>query len=525
MSHPEVGASTDPSPAWLSLRHGILNLLSLLALLIVGLSLSSSWFQPPPRTQLDLFQTNLSLQASRTLDDPRYQDLARALLGQDVFKLANNRYQQTAENYAERLKRLKRLTQLAPTAVTDAPDPEPTEPPPVDPVLLASMQDLQTELDALWIRSGLLYAYQEDLEAAEQQWQQVLDPERPMELESSQKAMARILQGLWATPRRILPEAEVQIRNHLDGWFEAVALQQLYRLQQRSDSLNALNQQQEKLALSALFRLAIVGGIPVLGALLGLLLLVGWVGWSLWHKQPLLGPAWEVPWPGSGVQAVLTGWFLGFIALNALVPQLYVIILGLQTRQLSPWHQAVALFLTYNSGALLGAGLLYRLLHRYPTSLLRVRLFGTWLLWGLCGYLVALPLVVLAAALSQLLLPQAGGGNPILPLLLDSRGWGARLVFFAVVSLCAPIFEEVLFRGFWLPALSRYLPMWGAVLVSAFTFALAHLNLSDLLPLTMLGIVLGVIYSHSRNLLAPILLHSLWNTGSLITLLVLGGSR
>ncbi|MEN9226808.1 MAG: type II CAAX endopeptidase family protein [Thermostichus sp. HHBFW_bins_43] len=527
MSHPEATASADPSPAWLSLRRGILNLLSLLALLIVGLSLSSSWFQTPPQTQLDLFQTNLALQASRTLDDPRYQDLARALLGQDVFKLANNRYQQTADNYAERLKRLKRLAQLAPAVEPESADSEPVEPPQVDPVLLASIQDLQTELDALWLRSGLLYAYQENVEQAEREWQRVLDPERPVELESTQKGVARVLQGLWATPRRILPEAEVQIRNHLDGWFEAVALQRLYRLQQRSDNLNALNQQQERLALAALFRLAVVGGIPVLGALLGLLLLLGWVGWTLWHKQPLLGPAWTVPWPGVGVQAVLTGWFLGFIALNTLVPQLYMIILGLQARQLSPWHQAVALFLTYNSGALLGAGLLYRLLHRYPASprVLQVRLFGPWLLWGLCGYLVALPLVVLAAALSQLLLPQAGGGNPILPLLLDSQGWGARLVFFAVVSLCAPVFEECLFRGFWLPALSRYVPMWAAVVLSAFTFALAHLNLSDLLPLTMLGIVLGVIYSHCRNLLAPILLHSLWNTGSLITLLVLGGAR
>jgi membrane protease YdiL (CAAX protease family) len=67
--------------------------------------------------------------------------------------------------------------------------------------------------------------------------------------------------------------------------------------------------------------------------------------------------------------------------------------------------------------------------------------------------------------------------------------------------------------------------MGAAIGLSAFTFALAHLNLSDLLPLTMLGVVLGVVYSHSRNLLAPILLHSLWNTGSLVTLLVLGGAR
>ena len=528
MSPSEATSSADTSSAWLSVRRGILNLLSLLALVIVGLSLSSSWFQPPPQTQLDLLQTNLALQAARTLDDPRYQDLAQALLGRNVFELANNRYRQVADNYAERLQRLKRVARLEtagePELARMSDGAGPAQAPAVDPVLLASVQDLQAELDSLRLRLGLLYAYQENLEAAQQQWQQVVDPERPLELESGQKGVAQVLQGLWGTPRRILPEAEVQIRNHLDGWFEAVALQQLYRLQQRSDSLNALNQQQEKLALAALFRLAVVGGIPVLGALLGLILLLGWLGWSFWRQRPLVGPPWEVPWPGIGAQAVLTGWFLGFILLNTLVPRLYTVVLGLGAQQLSPWHQAVALFLTYNAGALLGAALLYRLLRLYPgwQKVLQVRLWGPWPLWGLCGYWAALPLVVLAAALSQLLLPQAGGGNPILPLLLESHGWGARLLFLAVVSVCAPIFEEVLFRGFWLPTLSRYLPMGAALLLSAFTFALAHLNLSDLLPLTMLGVVLGVVYSHSRNLLAPILLHSLWNTGSLVTLLVLG---
>ncbi len=179
MSHSETTASADPSSARLSVRRGILNLLSLLAIVIVGLSLSSSWFQPPPQTQLDLLQTDLALQASRTLDDPRYQDLARALLGQDVFKVAQNRYQQTADNYTERLKRLKRLARLTPAGESEAASPELAQSPEVDPALLASMQDLQTELDALWLRLGLLYAYQEDLEAARQQWQQIIDLERP----------------------------------------------------------------------------------------------------------------------------------------------------------------------------------------------------------------------------------------------------------------------------------------------------------------------------------------------------------
>ncbi|MFQ3628324.1 MAG: CPBP family intramembrane glutamic endopeptidase, partial [Cyanobacteriota bacterium] len=57
-------------------------------------------------------------------------------------------------------------------------------------------------------------------------------------------------------------------------------------------------------------------------------------------------------------------------------------------------------------------------------------------------------------------------------------------------------------------------------------FAVAHLSLSEVIPLTTLGIVLGVVYTRSRNLLAPILLHSLWNAITMIGLFVLGsGAR
>jgi uncharacterized protein len=37
-----------------------------------------------------------------------------------------------------------------------------------------------------------------------------------------------------------------------------------------------------------------------------------------------------------------------------------------------------------------------------------------------------------------------------------------------------------------------------------------------------LGIILGVVYTRSRNLLSSILLHSLWNSGTLLSLFVLG---
>jgi uncharacterized protein len=150
MSPSEATAFVDPFFGWLSVRRGLLNLLSLLAFVIAGLALASSWFQPPLQTKLDLLQIDLALQAARTLDDPRYQDLARALLDQEVFKVASSRYQQVADNYAERLQRLKRVAGLETRGEGST----------GDPALLTSVQELQAELDGLRLRLGLLYAYQ-----------------------------------------------------------------------------------------------------------------------------------------------------------------------------------------------------------------------------------------------------------------------------------------------------------------------------------------------------------------------------
>ena len=126
--------------------------------------------------------------------------------------------------------------------------------------------------------------------------------------------------------------------------------------------------------------------------------------------------------------------------------------------------------------------------------------------------------------INQQLWQGQGGSNPLLQIVLESQDNLALLIFFSTAAVAAPLFEEFLFRGFLLPSLTRYLPLWGSILFSSFLFAAAHLSLSEILPLTALGIVLGVVYSRSRNLLAPMLLHSLWNSGTLMSLFILGSS-
>ena len=112
-----------------------------------------------------------------------------------------------------------------------------------------------------------------------------------------------------------------------------------------------------------------------------------------------------------------------------------------------------------------------------------------------------------------------------LTVVLEENDPVALGIFLFTAAVAAPVFEELLFRGFLLPSLTRYFPVWGAIALSALVFAIAHLSLSEVLPLAVLGSVLGVVYVRSRNLMAPMLLHSLWNSITMIGLFILGSGN
>jgi len=109
------------------------------------------------------------------------------------------------------------------------------------------------------------------------------------------------------------------------------------------------------------------------------------------------------------------------------------------------------------------------------------------------------------------LLPEMPSINVAMAELIGLKDPVAFFFYTLPQVLCTPFWEEVLFRGFLLPSLSRYLPMWAAVAVSSVTFALAHFRLENFLPLTLLGAVMGYVFVSTRNLLASMVLHSLWN--------------
>jgi membrane protease YdiL (CAAX protease family) len=57
-----------------------------------------------------------------------------------------------------------------------------------------------------------------------------------------------------------------------------------------------------------------------------------------------------------------------------------------------------------------------------------------------------------------------------------------------------------------------------SILSSSLIFALAHFSMERLIPLTFLGVLMCVVYLRSKNILAPIILHSLWNAFAFVEL-------
>ncbi|GFZ01472.1 CAAX amino terminal protease family protein [Actinidia rufa] len=199
-----------------------------------------------------------------------------------------------------------------------------------------------------------------------------------------------------------------------------------------------------------------------------------------------IGKPWTVPWTADTILQVTLLWIATFC------------------------------LLTDATEGLAGIVILYRCLSRFrplSSDWFRFSLKGNWLFDVVLGCLM-FPLVNRLAQFNLDLLPLL----PSTPVTLSNveqsivaRDPVAMALYTLVVSVCAPVWEEIVFRGFLLPSLTKYMPVWCSILVSSVAFALAHFNIQRMLPLIFLGVVMGVIFARSRNFLPSMLLHSLWN--------------
>ena len=502
----------------MTLKRLMLTGLTLLAILLSGLSLFASWQKPQFQSLLELYQTNIVLQAQawkpEYTNDESFQTLQATIVGNKPLKSAAKEYQEAYESVQTNLDKaentLNKLLSQDITNVTSHQE-QKTE-------LENSIAKLRKLRDELNLRLGILEAHQGGTAKALKNWSQI---EAGSKTEFT--VTAKVLAGLWSNPPRLLPNAQSIIQKNLEGWFGYTALTKLYELQQRPESLIDIQAKQQAAATDAVLKLALIATIPTLTALIGLILLIFLIIQLLLKgRESILATnaqkSWLTPWSGETIVQVFV---LGFFLMGQLfIPQV-LSFLPISRSSDNVRVQAFSVLISYVLVALGAFSVLYFSIKRYfplPEDWFGFRLFSNWFLWGLGGYCTALPIVVIVSLINQQLWKGQGGSNPLLQLALESRDNVALAIFFFTAAIAAPFFEEFLFRGFLLPSLTRYLPVWSSIFFSSLIFAAAHLSLSEIIPLTALGIVLGVVYTRSRNLLAPILLHALWNSGTLISL-------
>jgi uncharacterized protein len=545
----------------MTIKRVVLSALTVLAVLLAGASLWQSWQQPQFQSRLELYETNLLLRAAEWQpQDSTGKDLTaarKAVLGDKPIETAIKQYQEaktsTQKNIEKARAKLKQTRSL-PDATPAAPQPESATPPVTETsrsnqenILQRSLRQLEKLNAELTLRLGILQAQQGKAEEAIKTWEglkgqgekraegaegaegaiQIAPDSQLPTPDSPVTETANALIGLWSNPARLLPDTQQLIQTNLDGWFRDRALLRLYELQQRQEAFQQLQAAQQELAERAIVKLAIIGSLPWLAGVTGLGLIIFLVAQRLTKgKESVLArnedTVWATPWTGEIVWQVFV---VGFFLMGQVLIPLTLSFLGVKPVGGQIRLQAFYVLANYLLLAAGGLGVLYLSIKSFfplPENWFRFNWRSNWILWGLGGYCVALPLVLIVSILNQQLWQGQGGSNPLLSLALEARDQVALSIFFFTAAIAAPLFEEFLFRGFLLPSLTKYMSVWWAIILSAFLFAVAHLSLSEILPLMTLGVILGIVYTRSRNLLAPMLLHSLWNSGTLLSLYILG---
>lgn len=498
-------------------KRSLLAILTVISMYSVFFALSQSLGEPQVQSQLELYQTNLILnaaslnQSSNPLiaDSGNVGNIAQGLIGKNPYAVAQTQYENALTEIKVSLGNLpeenKSLLNGEKAIASESPRQQ----------LKQNITQNQRLINDLNIKLGIISAKENNLNTANNYWANIYDQQ-----------LKQVLTNIWNKELTIDDNAEEIVNKKLDGWFQINTLAQLYENQNDKIKLAEIQSQQGILAEKSVYRLFLLSVIPVIGGLLGFGLIIFLIIQLAIKKETSIlatnyNLIWESPWDWEIIWQVF---IVGFFFLSQV---LLPIVFGLSGfNPASVGIKGIALYVLVSYFFMAGGGLLVLYLSIKSFFPLPENWFKftnkKWYLWGIGGYLVAIPSVFLVSILNQQLWQGRGGSNPLLLLALESQDKFALAIFFITASVAAPIFEEIMFRGFLLPSLTRYLPVWGAIVASGVIFAIAHLSLAESIPLATLGIILGIVYTRSRSLLASITLHSLWNSGTLFSLFVLG---
>ncbi|MEA3400404.1 MAG: type II CAAX endopeptidase family protein [Armatimonadota bacterium] len=298
------------------------------------------------------------------------------------------------------------------------------------------------------------------------------------------------------------------------GWLIDIVLADCYRKLDEEVALRAVRERQYRRAARFLGGFAAISALGTMLVLVGVGTLVGLLRQALSLPRPRARVPFIVPWTVIDI-AEAVGVLVFAMALGGWLLPIAVGRLALSEQSSVVRPLVLMMHYVLVSGLTIGV-ILYRVAPRssHPLRSLGWRfrralsLAGT----GVAGYGVFVTVMVLVALVASYVLGQS------LPLaqtaeevIGSARNPAEVAIFFVLVCIMAPVFEELIFRGYVYGGLRRVLPSRHAIIIGGALFAAVHLNAEAFAIIGLIGVLLCYLYERTRSLLPGMIAHGVHN--------------
>lgn len=260
-------------------------------------------------------------------------------------------------------------------------------------------------------------------------------------------------------------------------------------------------------------------------SIVGFLVLAFVLAWRKFYMKKNIALTDSVPWkvPRAGRRRIgqttllLVAAYLASGYAAVIVETLLFLLAGSGVPLTTATARAWKVLLSHLAWVYMGIGILRRMKPFFPPegTWMKWSWKSNWVWWAVGGYYISPLFFNFTDVLNQLILPKRlFEEESVVSKLINPENKDLVAMAIGSIGPCvtAPVFEEVVYRGYLLPALTCFLPLTKAIPVSAVLFAVNHLNPTSMLPLTMLGFVWAILYVQSKNLTVTILIHAMWNS-------------
>jgi membrane protease YdiL (CAAX protease family) len=147
-------------------------------------------------------------------------------------------------------------------------------------------------------------------------------------------------------------------------------------------------------------------------------------------------------------------------------------------------------------------------------------------LWGIGGWMAALPIVLVVTLIAAFVFRGVDSpSHPAIMELASSRNVLTILLLMFQASILAPVTEELMFRGVFFRSLSARMRWIPALIITSSVFAILHPQLPlGFFALFTLGAMFNALYALRGSLVPAITAHALNNTAVLVGVLLVFGN-